>query len=95
MSDYFKKTVNELIEKILINCFNTRDNDNLLAVNVWIRQNPELDKATLRWIASKGTPAESIRRHRQALQEQDEKYRGNKYKERQERQNKIRKELGY
>lgn len=83
------KNKKEMIREILINQPDTRDNDNLLILKVWAEQNPELRNRNFTFqdfapdfINHGYVDAETVRRARQKLQEQDPETRGKKYESR-------------
>ena len=77
-----------------------RDNDNRLCSNIWavelIEKGFNVSQFLVVYAASKLTSAPSIKRARAKLQEEEPKYRGNKYNLRKGIfQDKWRKDLGY
>ena len=81
-----------------------RDNDNRLCANIWAEEIDNLvfvEQTNIRgflklYAANKLTSAPSIKRARAKLQEEEPKYRGNKYYLRKGKyQDKWRKDLGY
>ena len=77
-----------------------RDDDNRLAANIWseelIEKGFEVSQFLIVYACSKLTSAPSIKRARAKLQEEEPKYRGEKYNLRKGiLQDKWRKDLGY
>ena len=77
-----------------------RDDDNRLAANIWseelIEKGFEVSQFLIVYACSKLTSAPSIKRARAKLQEEEPKYRGNKYALRKGKlQDEWRKRLGY
>lgn len=97
------KAIKELVQTILKDRPETRDNDELLIALIWGRYlkafNKDPDKLTardfLRLYAYESIlpSAESIRRSRQKLQEEDAFYRGRSYNERQAKAERVKEEL--
>jgi hypothetical protein len=89
------KKLKERVRQLLIEQPKTRDNDNLLISEIWYSESGF--KSCLRFgdfleDFEKGlyTSAESIRRARQKLQEDNESLRGEKYNERQRKGKEVR-----
>lgn len=82
----------ERVKRLLIEQVETRDNDNLLISQIWIEDGMPLESINFLVKYSNGdlTSAESIRRARQKLQEENESLRGKKYNERQRRGEEVR-----
>ena len=77
-----------------------KDDDNRLSANIWseelIEKGFEVSQFLALYAANKLTPAPSIKRARAKLQEEEPKYRGEKYNLRKGiLQDKWRKDLGY
>ena len=77
-----------------------RDDDNRLCSNIWseelIEKGFKVSQFLVLYASSKLTSAPSIKRARAKLQEEEPKYRGEKYMLRQNKlQKKWRKDLGY
>ena len=77
-----------------------RDDDNRLSANIWseelIEKGFEVSQFLVVYACNKLTSAPSIKRARAKLQEEEPKYRGEKYNQRKGiLQDKWRKELGY
>lgn len=95
----------EIIKKILLEKPHLRDNDNRLIAAFWYRelklQGVDLEGVTAldflhKYADNKLTNAESIRRMRAKIQEEEPKYRGEKYYVRKGTlQDKWRNDLGY
>lgn len=92
--------VKDVVEKLLREQPETRDNDNLLILKVWAEQNPKLREGDSSFwgfakdfIDGKYAPAESIRRSRQKLQELNVELQGKSYKKRQKEQDKVKEDL--
>ena len=82
----------ERVKRLLTEQIETRDNDNLLISQIWLEEGVPLESINFLVKYSKGgfTSAESIRRARQKLQEENESLRGEKYNERQRRGEEVR-----
>lgn len=83
------ESISDTVRVVLMVIPETRDNDKLLMVHVWYRQNERLSDTTFRkfavdFVEGRYADTESIRRSRQKLQELYPELRGEKYKARQE-----------
>lgn len=91
------------VERLLEIKPHLRDDDNKLIANVWFKEAKKLKESgfkcdtdmDLLYLFSEGklTPPESITRCRRKLQEVNEGLRGDRYKERQEAEEKVKAEL--
>lgn len=91
-----KETVKSLLDKHPA----CRDNDNLLILKVWAKQQPQLRSQDFTFVAfgsafmrGEFASTESIRRVRQKMQEEFPHLRGQKYLARQKHQESIKEEL--
>ena len=86
------KKLKERVKDLLVNQIDTRDNDNLLISQIWLDEGVPVNSIDFLIKYSKGgfTSAESIRRARQKLQEDNENLRGEKYNERQRKGEEVR-----
>ena len=81
------RTIQKLVEHLLIEFPETRDNDRLLMFKVWAEQNPKIrTEEYLLWDFakefiehSKFSDPETIRRTRQKIQEKNSNLRGSSY----------------
>lgn len=105
------KLIKTKVADILLRHPETQDNDRELIVRYWkgeISELQDIAREKLQWIPNftldsflsafmtgKFTSPESITRARRQIQEQYPAFRGKKYKERQARQEEVKKELGY
>ena len=96
------KIIKDRIITILRKISAYRDDDNKLISTIWLHECKakglsEMEAKKVLTLLANGelTSPESIRRSRQLVQEQDATLRGEKYKERQDRQTHIQGELGY
>lgn len=96
------KVIKDRIITILRKIPAYRDDDNKLISTIWLHECKakglsEMEAKKVLKLLANGelTSPESIRRSRQLVQEQDVTLRGEKYKERQDRQTHIQGELGY
>jgi hypothetical protein len=94
------KKLEVIVEKLLLNYPDTRDNDKLLILKVWAYQNPNLrsnDFTFLNFATSyldgRYADTESITRARRKLQEKNPNLRGEKWYSRHEEEIKVRKEI--
>lgn len=92
------KQLTDRIKLILLNHPATRDSDEYLAVKVWVEEFPELKQSTFKdfvilFRTGETSSYESISRARRKLQEHFPELRGNNYKERQAKTEKIKQEL--
>lgn len=95
-----KLDVTSTVRKLLIESYETREDDNLLILKVWAEQRPELrnknysfkDFAIL-FVEKKLSSTESIRRTRQKLQEEFPALRGRNYNARKRYQGEIKEQL--
>lgn len=76
----------------------TRDDDNLLMLKVWKRQNPDLANISFlefsqKFVEKHYSNPESIRRSRQSIQEKEPDLRGKKYYERKGEEQKVAAEI--
>ena len=92
--------INDTVRDVLTAEAETRDNDNLLALKVWAKQQPKLrDKDLSFWDFAKDfkngsfASTESIRRVRQKLQEIHPHLRGEKYLARHKEQGSVKSQL--
>lgn len=91
------KSVKDVVERLLFEHPETRDNDRLLIVKVWAEQNPNLRskffsfrRFAVDFIEGKYADPESIRRTRQKAQEKYPDLRGEKYYERHKEEEAVR-----
>lgn len=95
------QNISHTVKRILVNCPETREDDNLLILKVWAIQNPVLrtNPNFLFWDFAKDfkkkkyASTESIRRSRAKLQEEFPELRGKNYKNRQNHQESVKEEL--
>jgi len=92
--------VSEIVKKILTTDIDSRDNDELLIIKVWKKQNPKasdpryyFSQFTVDFITGQFSKPESIRRSRQRLQELNPELRGRFYKHRHEHTSKVKEEI--
>jgi len=87
-----RKDIKKQVKEILISKPSTRDNDNELIAIIWDSECPHYRFDDFLFNFSKGryTSAETIRRARQKLQEQNEYLRGETYNERQRKGEEVR-----
>lgn len=103
MQSYFIKKIKKLeviVEKLLLNQPDTRDNDKLLILKVWAYQNPIIRSNDFNFVSFatdylKGEYAdsESITRARRKLQENNPNLRGEKWYERHQESEEVRKQI--
>ena len=93
-------SIKDIVKDLLTNVPSLRDNDNRLILNVWSMQDSNLKNATIsfryftkQFIQGDLAPAESIRRVRQALQEEFPELRGKLYAERHKLQDSVKEQL--
>lgn len=92
------KSVKAKVKKFLEDVPETRDNDELLMLNMWAYHQPDITKVSFlefaqRFKAGNMINTESIRRSRIALQRKHPELRGKLYKERQQRATVIKEQL--
>jgi len=92
--------VADIVKGLLISEPKTRDDDELLILKVWAKQEPKLreKKYTFRdfsngFLKGKYFKTESIRRSRQKLQQENPSLRGKIYEARQNHQTKVKEDL--
>ena len=92
--------VSVIVKELLIKEPQTRDNDELLTLKVWAKQNPKLRFNTYSFVDfakgfldNKYFKTESIRRSRQKLQQEIPSLRGEFYGVRQKQQEVVKKDL--
>lgn len=95
------KNIKEYVRHVLLTKPKTRDNDHLLMVFVWVKNNPALKDPKYQFRAfandymdGKYAHFESVRRVRQALQREHPELRGRKYNERHNLEKEVRAEIG-
>lgn len=103
MESYVIKKIKKLeviVEKLLLNQPETRDNDKLLILKVWAYQNPRIRSNEFSFVGFatdylKGSYAdsESITRARRKLQENNPNLRGEKWYERHQEAEQVRKQI--
>ena len=93
-------SIKDSVKEILTNEPETRDNDNLLILKVWAKQNPFLRRKEVTFldfaVGFKGgqyASTESVRRCRQKLQELNPSLRGKNYKKRHDEQASVKDQL--
>jgi len=103
MESYVIKKIKKLeviVEKLLLHQPDTRDNDKLLILKVWAYQNPNIRSSDFSFISFatdylKGDYAdsESITRARRKLQENNPHLRGEKWYERHQEAEEVKKQI--
>ena len=94
------KKLEVIVEKILLNVASTRDNDKLLILKVWAYQNPQLrandysfTNFAINYLNGLYADSESITRARRKIQEKNPNLRGEKWHERHNEAELVRKEI--
>ena len=93
-------SIKEIVHDLLVRFPHLRDSDEKLCANIWFgyaaKFNVETSKGFLGLYAEGKMPnSESITRCRRKIQEEHEALRGNLYKERQNKQDDVKEQLGY
>lgn len=96
------KITKELVEGLLTQYTDLRDSDEMLVAWIWKLETdklnyPQLSADKFFQMMAKGmfSSSETITRLRRKIQEENPSLRGKKYVERQAKQEKVKKELGY
>lgn len=94
------KKLEVIVEKLLIHQPQTRDNDKLLILKVWAYQNPQLRDSNynftnfaVNYLNGLYADSESITRARRKLQENNPHLRGEKWYERHQEAEEVRKQI--
>lgn len=94
------KKLEEIVVKVLLNCPQTRDDDKLLILKVWAWQNPQLRASdysftnfAINYLNGLYADSESITRARRKIQEKNPDLRGEKWSERHNEAELVRKEI--
>ena len=96
------KITNDIIKALLTQYTDLRDSDDMLVAWIWKTQvdkmnYPQLSADKFLQMMAKGMlpSSETITRTRRKVQEENPELRGKKYKERQAKQEQVKKDLGY